>query len=158
LFDAVRAANADVYVTADLRHHPAVEAREAADFGGGGRPYLLDVSHAASEWGWLESAARRHEAALGAESALAAERALGGESALGGEAALGGESALAGESALGREAVLGGESALGGAAVLGGESALAGEAALGGLADRVVTWVIDEVADPWTAHIGRTET
>ncbi|WP_125778104.1 Nif3-like dinuclear metal center hexameric protein [Antribacter gilvus] len=32
LFDAVRAAAADVYVTADLRHHPASELRERAAF------------------------------------------------------------------------------------------------------------------------------
>ena len=30
MFDAVRASGADVYVTADLRHHPALEAREEA--------------------------------------------------------------------------------------------------------------------------------
>jgi dinuclear metal center YbgI/SA1388 family protein len=54
LFDAVRASGADVYVTADLRHHPASEAREAA---AGGTPYLVDVSHFASEWLWLGSAA-----------------------------------------------------------------------------------------------------
>jgi dinuclear metal center YbgI/SA1388 family protein len=65
LFDAVRASGADVYVTADLRHHPALEAREAAEFDGGGRPFLLDVSHAASEWGWLELAAARLVEALG---------------------------------------------------------------------------------------------
>jgi dinuclear metal center YbgI/SA1388 family protein len=59
LFDQVRAAGVDVYVTADLRHHPASEARERAEFDGGGRPYLLDVSHSASEWHWLERAARR---------------------------------------------------------------------------------------------------
>jgi putative NIF3 family GTP cyclohydrolase 1 type 2 len=58
LFDAVRACGADVYVTADLRHHPALEAREAAVFAGDGRPFLLDVSHAASEWAWLAQAAR----------------------------------------------------------------------------------------------------
>ncbi|OAE02134.1 Nif3-like dinuclear metal center hexameric protein [Arthrobacter sp. OY3WO11] len=58
LFNEVRASNADVYVTADLRHHPASEAREAAL---NGRPYLIDVSHFASEWLWLPAAA----AALG---------------------------------------------------------------------------------------------
>lgn len=58
LFAEVRASNADVYVTADLRHHPASEAREAAL---NGRPYLVDVSHFASEWLWLPPAA----AALG---------------------------------------------------------------------------------------------
>ncbi len=50
---AVRAA--DVYVTADLRHHPASEAREQALLGGG--PALIDVSHWASEWLWLDEAA-----------------------------------------------------------------------------------------------------
>ncbi|MEV8040078.1 Nif3-like dinuclear metal center hexameric protein [Arthrobacter sp. NPDC080082] len=54
LFDQVRASNADVYVTADLRHHPASEAREAAL---NDRPYLIDVSHFASEWLWLPAAA-----------------------------------------------------------------------------------------------------
>ena len=55
LFDAVRASQADVYVTADLRHHPASEAREAAV---NGRPYLIDLSHFASEWLWLPAAAQ----------------------------------------------------------------------------------------------------
>ncbi|KZE92060.1 putative GTP cyclohydrolase 1 type 2 [Agromyces sp. NDB4Y10] len=50
---AVRAA--DVYVTADLRHHPASESREQALLGGG--PALVDVSHWASEWLWLDAAA-----------------------------------------------------------------------------------------------------
>jgi dinuclear metal center YbgI/SA1388 family protein len=56
-FDAVRRSGADVYVTADLRHHPALEAREearaAARAGGAGTPYLLDAGHWASEWLWL---------------------------------------------------------------------------------------------------------
>ena len=46
---------ADVYITSDLRHHPASEARENARIGGG--PALIDVSHWASEWLWLETAA-----------------------------------------------------------------------------------------------------
>jgi dinuclear metal center YbgI/SA1388 family protein len=46
----------DVYVTADLRHHPASEAREQAKLAGG--PALIDVSHWASEWLWLDVAAR----------------------------------------------------------------------------------------------------
>ena len=52
-FDAVRASGADVYVTADLRHHPALEAREEAR---GGTPYLVDAGHWASESLWLEQA------------------------------------------------------------------------------------------------------
>ena len=52
-FAAVRASGADVYVTADLRHHPALEAREEAR---GGTPYLVDAGHWATEWMWLQSA------------------------------------------------------------------------------------------------------
>jgi len=51
--DAVRASGADVYVTADLRHHPALEAREEAR---GGTPYLVDAGHWATESLWLPSA------------------------------------------------------------------------------------------------------
>lgn len=54
LFDAVRNHDADVYVTADLRHHPASEAREERT---DGRPYLIDLAHFASEWLWLPKAA-----------------------------------------------------------------------------------------------------
>jgi dinuclear metal center YbgI/SA1388 family protein len=56
LFDAVRASGADVYLTSDLRHHPASEARE---HGFGGRPYLVDVAHWASEWPWLRGCESR---------------------------------------------------------------------------------------------------
>jgi hypothetical protein len=56
LFPAVRATGADVFVTADLRHHPASEAREEAV---GGPPYLVDVAHWASEWPWLHGCAER---------------------------------------------------------------------------------------------------
>ncbi len=62
LFDAVRASGAEVYVTADLRHHPALEAREEAR---GGIPYLVDAGHWASEQVWLARAERALLAALG---------------------------------------------------------------------------------------------
>ena len=55
-FEVVRAADVDVYVTADLRHHPALEERETTR---GGRPYLVDAGHWASEYVWLASAERR---------------------------------------------------------------------------------------------------
>ncbi len=64
LFDDVRAAGVDAYVTADLRHHPASELRERAAFEAGtsdpsvGVPYLVDVAHSASEWLWLPGAAQ----------------------------------------------------------------------------------------------------
>ena len=53
---------ADVYITSDLRHHPASEARENAAAAGG--PALVDVSHWASEWLWLDTAATELRAAL----------------------------------------------------------------------------------------------
>jgi len=54
--------NADVYLTSDLRHHPASEARENARVGAG--PALIDVSHWASEWLWLDTAAAELRKAL----------------------------------------------------------------------------------------------
>lgn len=53
----------DVYITSDLRHHPASEAREQARQGGRG-PALIDVSHWASEWLWLDVAAEQLRVAL----------------------------------------------------------------------------------------------
>lgn len=47
--------SADVYITSDLRHHPASESREQARLARG--PALIDVSHWASEWLWLDVAA-----------------------------------------------------------------------------------------------------
>lgn len=61
LLSAAREAEADVYITADLRHHPASEAREAVR---DQRPYLIDVSHFASEWMWLPAAAQGLDRAL----------------------------------------------------------------------------------------------
>lgn len=55
LFGAVRAAGVDAFLTADLRHHPASEAREQ---GRAGAPLaLLDAAHFATEWPWCEQAA-----------------------------------------------------------------------------------------------------
>lgn len=65
-FDAVRAAGVDAYLTSDLRHHPASEARERAAFDGGGVPALVDTAHFASEWPWLARAAARLLADLAA--------------------------------------------------------------------------------------------
>jgi len=53
LFDDARAAGADVYLTADLRHHPASELAEENG------PALVDVAHWATEWPWLRDAAQR---------------------------------------------------------------------------------------------------
>jgi dinuclear metal center YbgI/SA1388 family protein len=61
LLDRVRASGADVYVTSDLRHHPASELREH------GTPALIDVPHWAAEWTWLPVAERMLAAALAAQ-------------------------------------------------------------------------------------------
>lgn len=72
--DAVRAAGADAYVTSDLRHHPASEARERADFEGRGTPALVDTAHFASEWPWLQRAADRLAADLATAGATVETR------------------------------------------------------------------------------------
>jgi dinuclear metal center YbgI/SA1388 family protein len=54
--------SSDVYITSDLRHHPASEFRENARFARG--TALMDVSHWASEWLWLDVAAEQLRAAL----------------------------------------------------------------------------------------------
>ncbi len=64
-FDAVVDSGADVYVTADLRHHPASEAREQAALGDG-TPYLIDAGHYASEAVWLPVLAEHLITELGA--------------------------------------------------------------------------------------------
>lgn len=51
LLDAAAAAEVDVYVTADLRHHPADEHRRASDVA------LVDIAHWASEFPWCAQAA-----------------------------------------------------------------------------------------------------
>ncbi|WP_406566979.1 Nif3-like dinuclear metal center hexameric protein [Actinoallomurus rhizosphaericola] len=51
LLGAARAVGADVYLTADLRHHPASEFRED------GSTALVDAAHWATEWPWLGDAA-----------------------------------------------------------------------------------------------------
>ncbi len=47
-----RRAGVDAYLTADLRHHPASEATEAAPVA------LVDAAHWATEWPWLTLSAR----------------------------------------------------------------------------------------------------
>lgn len=53
LLDSPSVRSADVFITSDLRHHPASGFTELAG------PGLIDVSHWAAEWLWLEVAARR---------------------------------------------------------------------------------------------------
>jgi dinuclear metal center YbgI/SA1388 family protein len=53
----------DVYVTSDLRHHPASEFLEKAARDNG--PALINISHFAAEWLWLEVAAEELTRELG---------------------------------------------------------------------------------------------
>jgi putative NIF3 family GTP cyclohydrolase 1 type 2 len=59
LLDRVAAGDADVYLTSDLRHHPA------AEFVDKGGPALVDVAHWAAEWTWLPVLEKRLQDALG---------------------------------------------------------------------------------------------
>lgn len=68
LFDDARSAGADVYVTADLRHHPASESLAH------GRPALVDCSHWATEWPWLADAERLLREGLEAQGATVETR------------------------------------------------------------------------------------
>jgi dinuclear metal center YbgI/SA1388 family protein len=70
LLEEARRSGADVYVTSDLRHHPASEAR-AFD----SAPALVDVSHWAAESLWLPVAQRVVAAEL-AERGLAVDSAV----------------------------------------------------------------------------------
>lgn len=63
LLDTARRIGADVYLTSDLRHHPASELREHEALGGA--PSLVDVAHWAAEWTWLPVLAARLSDALG---------------------------------------------------------------------------------------------
>ncbi|MFJ6717424.1 MULTISPECIES: Nif3-like dinuclear metal center hexameric protein [unclassified Streptomyces] len=56
LFAQVRAAGVDAFLTADLRHHPASEAREQSPLA------LVDAAHWATEWPWCEQAATQLDA------------------------------------------------------------------------------------------------
>jgi dinuclear metal center YbgI/SA1388 family protein len=60
LLDRMAASDADVYVTSDLRHHPAAEFTEK------GGPALVDVAHWAAEWTWLPVVQARLVDAMGA--------------------------------------------------------------------------------------------
>ncbi|MDO9457426.1 Nif3-like dinuclear metal center hexameric protein [Nocardioides sp.] len=59
LLDTVLGTDADVYVTSDLRHHPAAEFVEK------GGPALVDVAHWAAEWTWLPTLSARLTDELG---------------------------------------------------------------------------------------------
>ena len=59
LLDEARRSGADVYVTSDLRHHPASDALAWTD-----APALIDIPHWAAEWLWLPVVRERLEQAL----------------------------------------------------------------------------------------------
>ncbi|MFW6600176.1 Nif3-like dinuclear metal center hexameric protein [Propionibacteriaceae bacterium Y2011] len=60
LFDEARRSGADLYLTSDLRHHPASEALCWPE-----SPALLDVAHWAAEWTWLPVLQQRMADGLG---------------------------------------------------------------------------------------------
>ncbi|MDA3146108.1 Nif3-like dinuclear metal center hexameric protein [Leucobacter sp. UCMA 4100] len=62
LLDHPAVRGADVYITSDLRHHPAQESLEQSLVTGG--PALIDIAHWASESLWLEGAASQLRAEL----------------------------------------------------------------------------------------------
>ncbi|MFN8194075.1 MAG: Nif3-like dinuclear metal center hexameric protein [Nocardioidaceae bacterium] len=59
LLDLMATSGADVYLTSDLRHHPASEFVEKDG------PALVDVAHWAAEWTWLPVVEARVREALG---------------------------------------------------------------------------------------------
>lgn len=50
----VARSEADLYITSDLRHHPAQDFAQQSQLDGG--PALMDIAHWAAEWVWLDSA------------------------------------------------------------------------------------------------------
>lgn len=69
LLDAARQAGAQVYVTSDLRHHPASEALAWRD-----GPALIDIAHWAAEWTWLPVVRELVAAELDVETELSTIR------------------------------------------------------------------------------------
>ena len=62
-WNTARRAGVDLFLTADLRHHPASEFAEHGDIA------LIDAAHWATEWPWLAEGAARLRDALGGERA-----------------------------------------------------------------------------------------
>jgi dinuclear metal center YbgI/SA1388 family protein len=60
--DAARDAAVDLYITSDLRHHPASDFRDQVLVTGG--PALMNIAHFSAEWPWLEQAAAELRAAF----------------------------------------------------------------------------------------------
>lgn len=52
---AAAAAGVDLFITSDLRHHPASDFRDQGFVSGG--PALISISHFSAEWPWLNQAA-----------------------------------------------------------------------------------------------------
>ena len=50
----VAQSSADLYITSDLRHHPAQDFSEQSSITSG--PALMDIAHWAAEWVWLDNA------------------------------------------------------------------------------------------------------
>ncbi len=52
--NAVSGTDVDLYITSDLRHHPAQDFAEQSKLAQG--PALMDIAHWAAEWVWLDNA------------------------------------------------------------------------------------------------------
>jgi putative NIF3 family GTP cyclohydrolase 1 type 2 len=51
---AVLSSGVDLYITSDLRHHPAQDFSQQSKLTDG--PALMDIAHWAAEWVWLDAA------------------------------------------------------------------------------------------------------
>jgi len=66
-----QAAELDLFITSDLRHHPTQDFREQSKLDGG--PALMDIAHWAAEWLWLEEAQRQLNDKFGSVSFIVSD-------------------------------------------------------------------------------------
>jgi dinuclear metal center YbgI/SA1388 family protein len=68
---AAAAAGVDLFITSDLRHHPASDFRDQGEVSGG--PALMSISHFSAEWPWLNQAAQELRTAFPAVEFVVSE-------------------------------------------------------------------------------------
>ncbi len=68
---AAAEAGVDLFITSDLRHHPASDFRDQGDIGYG--PALISISHFSAEWPWLNQAAQELRVAFPAVEFVVSE-------------------------------------------------------------------------------------
>ena len=69
--DQAQAAELDLFITSDLRHHPTQDFREQSRLDAG--PALMDIAHWAAEWLWLETAQGQLSDKFGAVSFIVSD-------------------------------------------------------------------------------------